>query len=113
MYRHVYYDERIGDWSEPSTLYYQNTKGCFDISVGFPRCMQLRIPLGNAMVDKIDIAFSKGNDVWLLSETIDKYKPYNDSQQKWYEREIAELTGYSAADNSFDYLFVMISSVRS
>lgn len=99
-----YYDGRRSIWSNPSTLFYQNTKGCFDNVEGLPRCIKFRVPVGNPLVDKIHIAFSK-NGVWYKTEIVDKYKKYNSSQQYWYERELAELTNYSDEDCSFDYFF--------
>lgn len=103
-YRHIYYDGRASIWADPSTLFYQSTKSCFDNSEGFPRCLKIRVPIGNPLVDKIEIAYSK-NGVWYSAEVVDKYKKYNNSQQFWYERELAELTNYSDSDCSFDYFF--------
>lgn len=103
-YRHIYYDDRTGIWSEPSTLFYQDTKGCFDNSEGMPRCIKLRVPIGNPLVDRIEIAFFKDN-AWSSTEIVEKYKKYNNSQQYWYERELAELAGYSNVDCAFDYYF--------
>lgn len=103
-YRHIYYDGRTSIWADPSTLFYQDTKGCFESEEGFPRCIKLRIPIGNPLVDKVEVAYIR-NGVWYSSEVIDKYKKYNSSQQYWYERELAELTNYSDDDCSFDYIF--------
>lgn len=102
--RHVYYDGRASEWSDPSKLFYQSLQGCFETSEGLPRCLKLRIPAGNPLVDKIEIAFWK-EGIWYLADTIDKYKKYNDTQQYWYERELAELSNYSDTDCSFDYIF--------
>lgn len=103
-YRHVYYDGRASIWAEPSSLYYQNARGCFESTEGLPRCVKLRVPIGNPLVDKIEIAFWK-DGVWYLYDTVDKYKKYNDTQQFWYERNLAELLNYSDTDCSFDYIF--------
>lgn len=103
-YMHEYYDGRRSIWADPSTLIYQDTKGCFDTVEGFPRCIKARIPIGNPLVDKIHIGYSE-NGVWKTAEIIEKYKKYNSSQQYWYERELAELTNYSDEDCSFDYYF--------
>lgn len=99
-----YYDGRQSIFADPSTLFYQNTKGCFDNTDGFPRCIKLRIPVGNPLVEKIGIAFWQ-NGIWKMTEIVDKYKKYNSSQQMWYERDLAELTNYSDEDCSFDYFF--------
>lgn len=100
-YRHIYYDDRASIWSEPSTTFFQNTKGCFDTADGLPRCLNLRIPLGGPMVDRIEIAYWK-NGFWFKYDTVSKYKKYNNSQQYWYEREF-ELT---VIDNCyFNYVF--------
>lgn len=104
IYKHVYYDGRESEWSLPSTTYYQSTKGC-DTTAGFSRCMKFRVPIGNPLVDKIKIGFSNGGDVWYLTEVVEKYKKYNSSQEKWYERQLAELLNYSEIDCSFDYIF--------
>lgn len=40
MFRHVYYDLRASDWSDISSLYYQDSKGCFDNTSGFSRCLK-------------------------------------------------------------------------
>lgn len=104
MFQWVYYDGRESIWSDPSTLFFQDTRGCFDNPVSFPRCIRVRVPIGNPLVDKIRIAYQK-DGVWFLADTIDKYKKYNSSQQFWYERELAELENYSDEDCSFDYFF--------
>lgn len=104
IYKHVYYDGRESEWSIPSTTYYQSTGGC-DTAAGFSRCLKLRIPIGNPLVDKIKIGFTTGNDIWYLTEIVDKYKKYNNTQEKWYQRSLAELPGYSDIDCSFDYYF--------
>lgn len=103
-YRHVYYDGRAGIWSDPSRPMYQNTKGCFDNTKGFPRCLKARLPIGNPLVEKIEVAYRK-DGIWYLADTIEKYKKYNSTQQMWYERELAELENYSDEDCSFDYIF--------
>jgi hypothetical protein len=107
-YQFVYYDGRKSIWADPSTLYFQDTKGCFDTSTGYPRCIKFRVPIGNPLVEKINFAFNKGGDTWYIADTIDKYKKYNNTQQKWYERELSEaITGnnYSDGDCAFDYFF--------
>lgn len=112
IYRHIYYDGRVSIWSDPSTLFYQDVRGCFDNESGFPRCLKLRVPVGNPLVEKIEIGFSKmeiaesGKYVWYSAEVVEKYKKYNSSQQFWYERELSEtLLNYSDEDCSFDYYF--------
>lgn len=96
IYRWVYYDKRASEWSDPSTLYYEDIHNCFYDSTGAARCLKLKIPAGNPMVEKVEIGFSKGDvdtngdGIWYLSDTIEKYKKYNSSQQKWYERFIAD-----------------------
>lgn len=106
-YKFHYYDNRQSIWADPSTLFYQDTKGCFDSPDGFPRCIKVRLPIGNPLVDKIEVGFSK-NGVWYSTEIIDKYKKYNNSQQYWYERDLSEIitgSNYSDEDCSFDYYF--------
>lgn len=103
-YRHVYYDGRASIWADPSTLFYQDTKGCFENTDGFPRCLKTRLPVGNPLVEKIEVAFIK-NGAWYRADVVEKYKKYNSSQQFWYERELAELLNYSDDDCSFDYIF--------
>lgn len=112
IYRHIYYDGRVSIWSDPSTLFYQDVRGCFDNESGFSRCLKLRVPVGNPMVEKIEIGFSKmeiaesGKYVWYSAEVVEKYKKYNSSQEFWYERELSEgLLSYSDEDCSFDYIF--------
>lgn len=102
-FRHIYYDDRASIWAEPSTLFFQDTKGCFDNPDGFPRCIELEVPLGNPLVDRIEIAFWK-NGVWYKYDTVEKYKKYNSSQQYWYERELAELN-LTEDGCHFKYLF--------
>lgn len=104
IYKHVYYDGREGEWSDPSTTYYQSTKGC-DSTSNFARCIKFRIPVGNPLVEKVKVGFSNGLDIWYQTEIVDKYKKYNSSQEKWYQRELAELLNYSDVDCSFDYIF--------
>jgi hypothetical protein len=106
-YQFVYYDGRESIWADPSTVYYQNSKGCFDNSEGFSRCLKVRIPIGNPLVDKIRFAFWK-KGAWYLGDTIDKYKKYTSAQQYWYERDLSETiigNNFSEDDCSFDYTF--------
>lgn len=108
MIRFVYYDGRESEWGDRSTLYFQDIKGCFDSTDGLPRCMKLRIPIGNPMVDKIKLGVSEdGGLTYFLYDTIEKYKKYNTSQQYWYQRELSEnvSTSFSESDCSFDYIF--------
>ena len=101
IYRHVYYNNiQASEWSEPSQLYYQDASSCFYNTKGESRCIKLSIPMGNPMIDKIEVAFTKGDkdeagkQVWYLTDTIEKYKKYNNSQQFWYERSLREdITG--------------------
>lgn len=104
FFKHEYYDGRQSIWSDPSTLFYQDAQGCFDNADGLPRCIKVRVPVGNPLVEKIIIGFWK-NGTWYEYDTVEKYKKYNSTQQYWYERELAELTNYSDDDCSFDYLF--------
>lgn len=111
IFRHLYYDNlRKSEWSDVSTLYYQDAASCFYSSKGESRCIRLRVPAGNPLVVAVEIAFTKGdkddnlNQVWRRAATIEKYKKYNSSEQYWYERDISnELTNYS--DCAFDYIF--------
>lgn len=105
-YRHIYYDGRASIWSEPTKPFYQDTRGCFDTSDGFPRCIKLRVPVGNPLVDKIEIGVLK-NGSFSRYDVIEKYKKYNSTQQFWYERTLSEevQSSYSPIDCSFDYLF--------
>lgn len=106
IFRHIYYDGRANGWSDFSKLYFQDSKGCFDSSEGFPRCMLFRIPVGNPLVDKIEFAVSTDNGTnWKSVDVIEKYKPYSNSAQYWYERELADLPNFSLEDCSFDYTF--------
>lgn len=109
MYQWVYYDGRKSDWSDPSTFYFQETGGCFENEGGLSRCGKLRIPVGNAMVAWIRVAYRNDNsNNWYLIEEIEKYQAYNSNQQYWYERSLNSLiTGnnYSEIDCSFDYKF--------
>lgn len=106
MVQHVYYDGRESIWSDRSTLMYQQANACFSTGSGLSRCLKLRVPVGNAMVDKIRIAFSdNGGLTWFITETVDKYKKYNSLQQKWYQRQLSELLNFSENDCSFDYIF--------
>lgn len=104
-YKHIYYDGRTSIWAEPSTLFFQDTKGCFESIENFPRCIKVRVPIGNPMVEKIEIGYTLDGVNWRRADIVEKYKKYNDSQQKWYERELAELNNYSDEDCSFDYYF--------
>lgn len=105
-YKFVYYDGRESIWSKESTLFYQDSLG-FTVQPAFlGRSIRLRIPIGNPLVSQIEIAVSENNaNTWRKIAVIEKYKKYNNSQEKWYERELAELTGYSDIDCSFDYTF--------
>lgn len=106
--RHVYYDGRASELSDRSVLYFQDSRGCFDNSDGYPRCMKFRLPVGNPMVEKIEFYVSEdGGLTWFLRETIEKYKKYNSSQQYWYQRELSEIvsSSFSEDDCSFDYVF--------
>lgn len=103
---HIYYDQRESTMSDISTLYYQDSKGCFDIGEGLPRCIKFTVPLGNPMVDKIEIVFSTDNGIsWKSSEIIEKYQPYSNSTQYWYERSLADLTDLDLNTCTFSYNF--------
>lgn len=104
-YRWVYYDGRASIYADPSTLFYQDAK-CFDSNEGLPRCIKLRVPIGNAMVEKIEILYWKDGQ-WFLYDTVEKYKKYNSTQQYWYERELSEQVEgtFSDEDCAFDFLF--------
>jgi len=105
-FRHIYYDQRANEWSDISTLYYQDSKGCFDASEGYPRCIKFTIPLGNPLVDKIEFAVSTDNGInWKSVEVVEKYQPYNSSSQYWYERELADLLNIDLVNCTFDYIF--------
>lgn len=105
-YRHVYYDGRRSTWADPSTMFYQDAKGCFDNSDGFPRCLKAYVPVGNPMVEKIEIAYSK-DGIWYKADVVEKYKKYNSSQQMWYERALSEQvqSTLNEDDCTFEYLF--------
>ena len=104
--QHVYYDQRASTWSDISTLFYQNSRGDLANTGGFPRCLSLKIPIGNPLVDKIRIAYSKNNGTtWYLSDTIEKYSAYTSQGQYWYERTLLSLLNYDAATCTFDYIF--------
>lgn len=105
-YRWIYYDQRKSEWSDISSLYFQDSRGCFDDSEGFPRCMTFRLPVGNPMVDKIEFAISTDNGInWSSVDVIEKYQPYTSSDQYWYERSLESLPGFSDVDCAFDYVF--------
>lgn len=103
IYRHWYYDGRKSEWSSPSSTYYQSTDGCN--ASAFSMGIKLRVPVGNPMVDKIEIGFTIGGDVWFSTEIVEKYKKYNNAQEKWYQRSLEVLSNYSDVDCSFDYYF--------
>lgn len=106
-FRHVYYDQRASEWTDVSTLYFQNAKGCFDeVTEGLPRCIMFRIPVGNPLVERIDVAFRKNNQPqWFLAETIEKYASYTSESQKWHERELAPLDDFYEPSCDFAYIF--------
>lgn len=111
MFKHVYYDGRQSEWSDRSSLYYLDAKRCFYGGLGAPRCIKFRLPVGNPMVEKIIVGYSEdGGNTWYEYETIEKYKKYNSSQDKWYNRELSEQitspdANFSQTDCAFDYLF--------
>lgn len=112
-YRFVYYDERVSEWMGVSSTYYQDSKSCFDNSEGYSRCIKFRMPIGNPMVDRIEVAVRRDNELftdglsplWRFVERIEKYKPYSSQSQMWYERDLADLLNFSEEDCSFDYIF--------
>lgn len=102
----IYYDQRETVMSDVSTLFFQDSKGCFDTSEGFPRCIKFTVPLGNPLVDKYEIVFSTDNGVtWKSSDIVEKYKPYSNSAQFWYERELADLPDLDLENCTFSYYF--------
>lgn len=105
-YRHIYYDGRAGIWADPSTLFFQDAKGCFDNSEGLPRCIKFDVPIGNPMVERIEIAYEE-NGVWKRGDIIDKYKKYNSSQEFWYQRGLSEEVSSTLDEENctFEYLF--------
>lgn len=107
MYKHIYYDGRESIWSDRSTVYYLNVKGCFENSIGSSRCISLRIPIGNPLVEKIAVAFTEDGRNWYITEIVEKYKKYNSTQDKWYTRELSEdvAATFTNDDCAFDYVF--------
>lgn len=102
----IYYDQRESTMSDISTLYYQDSHGCFDATEGYPRCLKLTVPLGNPLVDKIEMVFSTDNGVtWRSSDIIEKYQPYNSASEYWYERELADLEDLNLETCTFSYNF--------
>lgn len=102
----IYYDQRETVMSDVSTLFFQDSKGCFDNIEGFPRCIKFTIPLGNPLVDKYEIVFSTDNGVtWKSSDIVEKYKPYSNSAQYWYERDLADLPDLNLNSCTFSYYF--------
>ncbi len=112
-YRHIYYDGRVSEWMGVSSTYFQDSKSCFDVSEGFPRCLKFRMPVGNPLVDRIEVAVRRDNEIftdglsplWRSVEVIEKYAPYATQDQMWYERELADLLNFSDTDCCFDYIF--------
>ena len=112
-YRHIYYDGRVSEWMGVSTTYYQDSRSCFDTTEGFPRCLKFRLPIGNPLVDRIEVAVRRDNELftdglsplWRSVEVIEKYQPYATQDQMWYERELADLDNFSEEDCAFDYYF--------
>lgn len=105
-YFQIYYDQRETTMSDISTLYFQDSHGCFDVSEGYPRCLKFNLPLGNPMVDKYEIVFSTDNGLtWKSSEIIEKYQPYTNSAQYWYERELADLPDLDLENCTFSHTF--------
>lgn len=112
-YRFIYYDERVSEWMGISTLFYQDSRSCFDLTEGFPRCIRFRVPVGNPLVDKIEIAVRRDNGLstdglspqWYSVEKVEKYQPYSSQSQMWYERSMASLLNFSQTDCAFDYIF--------
>lgn len=109
MFRWVYYDGRKSTWSDISSYYFQSSQECFANDNGFSRCMKTRLPVGNAMVAYIEIAYRNDNlENWSLIERIEKYQQYNSAQEQWYERTLSQdilNNGYSNDDCAFDYIF--------
>lgn len=113
MFRFHYYDQRVGEWEGISTLFYQDSRNCFDDTEGFPRCIKFRMPVGNPLVEKIEIAVRTNNELgtdglspqWYSYELIEKYEPYSSQSQYWYERDLADLLNFSESDCAFDYIF--------
>lgn len=109
IYRHVYYDGRASEWSKPSTTYFSDTGLCLEkVENSAPRCMKLRIPIGNPMVEKIEIAYREDTNKpqWFLYDVIEKYNPYTSTSQFWYERTLSPaITSANFSSCAFDYIF--------
>lgn len=105
MYQFEYYDGRKSEWSDRSTLFFQNARGCFDSTDGFSRCILFNVPLGNPMVDKIHIGISDdGGTTYYLYDTIQKYEPYKENA-KWYERGLSSKLEVDYDSLTFKYYF--------
>lgn len=104
IFKWRYYDMRESEWSVPSTTYFQSSQGC-DATAAFSRCLKMRLPIGGPLVDQLLVGMSNDGINWYQVDVIDKYRKYNDSQEKWYQRGLAQLPGYSDTDCSFDYTF--------
>lgn len=105
MFKFEYYDGRQSEWSDRSTLFFQDAKGCFDSEEGYARTIEFDVPLGNPMVDKIHIAVSEdGGATYFLYDTIQKYQEYVDGQF-WYERGFNSDLEVDFENCTFKYLF--------
>lgn len=105
-YKWGYYDLiRASIYSNYSQTVYQDSVKLSFTPAAIGRRLKIRLPIGNPLVDFIDLAVSIDGGAWHRVARIEKYKKYNNTQQMWYERELAELTGYSNSDCSFDYYF--------
>lgn len=106
MYQHEYYDGRKSEWSDRSTLYYQDSRGCFDNQDGYPRGIVFNIPLGNPLVEKINIGISEdGGSNYFKYEVVEKYKQYAGNQQYWFERNLREDLVVDIQQCTFEYKF--------
>lgn len=105
MYQHEYYDGRRSEWSDRSSLYYIGVNSCFSNDSAIPRCMKFDVPMGNPMVDKINIGVSEDGGVsYYLYDTIQKYNEYN-SNQFWYERTLREGLAIDYEACTIEYTF--------
>lgn len=104
--RHKYYDERANEWGDYGRPFYLEAESCYESTQDGPRCIKFRVPVGNPLADKIEVAFSVNNgQQWFLADIVEKYKPYSSPNQYWYERELADLLNFSEDDCAFDYIF--------
>lgn len=111
--KYIYTDGRVSAWSPYSTTFILNPNPCAADSLGRPRCIDLRIPLGGPGVEQVILAFrncagnftADQNPDCFQTAIINKYDNCLNSGFYFYDRHIRDDFDYDPQTNTCLFQF--------